>query len=161
MVLKKTQYVGEIIKACSPLLIIFKLNLSSIITGQEAFCISLELYYVKLSVRYAFEMIFFNICFQVFFIVRKKFSQVSFLHVYHHCGMVVCVWVGCKYVNGGHSFFIGFANCLVHAFMYLYYLLSIWDERVKKSLWWKKHITQLQIVSNPILVRKLGKCHIS
>ena len=37
----------------------------------------------------------------VFFILRKKFNQVSFLHVYHHCTMFTLWWIGIKWVAGG------------------------------------------------------------
>lgn len=37
----------------------------------------------------------------VFFILRKKFTQVSFLHVYHHCTMFILWWIGIKWVPGG------------------------------------------------------------
>lgn len=37
----------------------------------------------------------------VFFILRKKFSQVTFLHVYHHCSMFTLWWIGIKWVAGG------------------------------------------------------------
>lgn len=37
----------------------------------------------------------------VFFILRKKFSQVTFLHVYHHCTMFTLWWIGIKWVAGG------------------------------------------------------------
>lgn len=30
--------------------------------------------------------------------------------------------------------------------MYAYYLYSALDESVKKSIWWKKHITQIQLI---------------
>uniref|UniRef100_A0A3Q1H8A9 Elongation of very long chain fatty acids protein n=1 Tax=Anabas testudineus TaxID=64144 RepID=A0A3Q1H8A9_ANATE len=37
----------------------------------------------------------------VFFIMRKKFNQVSFLHVYHHWTMFILWWIGIKWVPGG------------------------------------------------------------
>ena len=40
---------------------------------------------------------------QVFFILRKKFSHVSFLPVYHHSTMAVISWIGFKVVPGGQS----------------------------------------------------------
>ena len=49
---------------------------------------------------------------------------------------------------GGHHVFVGFANSIVHSFMYSYYLLTIMYPEYKQSIWWKKHITQLQMVSN-------------
>jgi GNS1/SUR4 family len=33
----------------------------------------------------------------IFFILRKKFSQVSFLHVYHHVSSICIVWIPLKY----------------------------------------------------------------
>lgn len=37
---------------------------------------------------------------QVFFILRKKQSHVTFLHVYHHTNMVLSTWAYLKYVKG-------------------------------------------------------------
>ena len=39
----------------------------------------------------------------VFFILRKKNNQVSFLHVYHHCTMFTLWWIGIKWVAGGQG----------------------------------------------------------
>jgi hypothetical protein len=56
---------------------------------------------------------------------------------------------------GGHGAFLGIANCFVHAVMYCYYFVtSTWPE-YKQSLWWKKHITQLQMVYTTIIVAQL------
>ncbi|XP_059061442.1 elongation of very long chain fatty acids protein 7-like [Achroia grisella] len=82
----------------------------------------------------------------VFFLLRKKFNQVSFLHVYHHTGMVMLVWGTTTYFAGGHGTFIGVLNSFVHIVMYGYYLLTVAVPSLKGSLWWKKYITQLQII---------------
>ena len=37
----------------------------------------------------------------VIFILRKKYNQVSFLHVFHHASMFSLWWVGVKWVAGG------------------------------------------------------------
>jgi len=37
----------------------------------------------------------------VFFIVRKKNSQVTFLHVYHHATMIINWWMAAKYLPVG------------------------------------------------------------
>ena len=39
--------------------------------------------------------------FQLFFILRKKNDQVTFLHVYHHASMFFLWWIGVKWVAGG------------------------------------------------------------
>ena len=81
----------------------------------------------------------------IFFVLKKKNSHVSFLHVYHHAGMVALTWIGTKYVAGGHSVFTGWINSLVHVIMYFYYYLTTVDNKYKQSFW-KKYITQLQMV---------------
>lgn len=84
----------------------------------------------------------------VFFVLKKKQNHVSFLHVYHHAGMVALSFLGVKYFGGGHSIFMGLINSFVHVIMYFYYFLTTIDNKYKQSFW-KKHITQLQMVSSP------------
>ncbi|XP_034827564.1 very long chain fatty acid elongase AAEL008004-like [Maniola hyperantus] len=91
----------------------------------------------------------------VFFVLRKKFSQVSFLHVYHHLGMCLLGYIGTKYVPGGHGIMLGFINSLVHAVMYSYYLISIVRPEWVR-IWWKKYITQLQILQFLLLILHFG-----
>ncbi|XP_055904994.1 elongation of very long chain fatty acids protein 7-like [Eupeodes corollae] len=79
----------------------------------------------------------------VFFVLRKKQRQVSFLHIYHHIGMVIAVWVGVRFLPGGQVLFIGFANTFVHIVMYSYYLAAVFDD--SSRIWWKKYITLLQL----------------
>lgn len=78
--------------------------------------------------------------------MRKKLSHVTFLHVYHHAGMVFGGYVSVRFCVAGHATMVGVLNCFVHAVMYSYYLFSALDENVKKSIWWKKHITQIQLI---------------
>ncbi len=37
----------------------------------------------------------------IFFVLRKKNNQISFLHVYHHATMFPIWWTGIKWVAGG------------------------------------------------------------
>ncbi|KAB0386719.1 hypothetical protein FD755_001675 [Muntiacus reevesi] len=67
----------------------------------------------------------------VFFILRKKPEQITFLHVYHHGTMLFNWRAGVKHVSGGQAFFVGMLSSLVHVFMHLYY-----------GLW---HLTVLQL----------------
>lgn len=82
----------------------------------------------------------------VFFVLRKKTSQVSFLHVYHHTLMPICAFIGVKYLAGGHGTLLGLINSFIHVLMYTYYMLSAMPS-MQKFLWWKKYLTILQIVS--------------
>ncbi|CAH2983295.1 unnamed protein product [Chilo suppressalis] len=88
----------------------------------------------------------------IFFVLRKKQNQVTFLHVYHHCGMVAVAWGIVKWVPGGHVTLMVTINSFVHIVMYVYYLLTTWDESYKRSLWWKKHVTQVQIIQFSIIL---------
>lgn len=82
----------------------------------------------------------------IFFILRKKNSHVSTLHVIHHGIMPISVWFGVKFTPGGHSTFFGLINTFVHIIMYSYYMLSACGPRMQKYLWWKKYLTTLQMV---------------
>jgi hypothetical protein len=83
----------------------------------------------------------------VFFVLRKKDNQVTFLHLYHHTVMPMISWGVTKYYPGGHGTFIGVINSFVHIIMYTYYLFSAMGPQYQKYLWWKKHITNIQMVS--------------
>lgn len=81
----------------------------------------------------------------VFFILRKKNNQITFLHVYHHAGMVFAVYVFMTFLAGSHSTMLGVINLLVHTVMYAYYFITSLRP-IKRALWWKRHITQLQLL---------------
>lgn len=82
----------------------------------------------------------------VFFILRKKNNQVTFLHVYHHATMILNWWLVAKYLPSGQSFFVGMINSWIHSIMYVYYGLAAIGPSMQKYLWWKKHMTTLQLI---------------
>lgn len=82
----------------------------------------------------------------VFFVLRKKERQISFLHMYHHTVMPMISWGTTKYYPGGHGTFVGVINSFVHIIMYTYYLLAALGPQYQKYLWWKKYITNIQMV---------------
>ncbi|TRY84148.1 hypothetical protein DNTS_026047 [Danionella cerebrum] len=94
----------------------------------------------------------------MFFILRKKNSQLTFLHVYHH-GSMIFNWQLvnlAKIFKGGEwltkdivspsAFLIGLINSLVHVVMYMYYGLAALGPRMQKHLWWKRYLTSLQLL---------------
>ncbi|XP_070153889.1 very long chain fatty acid elongase 7-like [Polyergus mexicanus] len=83
----------------------------------------------------------------VFFVLRKKEKQITFLHMYHHTVMPMISWGATKYYPGGHGIFIGIINSFVHIIMYTYYLLAalLPHYQCRRYLWWKKYITTLQM----------------
>lgn len=87
----------------------------------------------------------------LFFILRKKFSQASPLHVIHHSLVPVLVWIGFKLSPGGNNLFFPFINSIVHTIMYLYYALSTFPS-LAPYLWWKKYLTTLQMVQFVLII---------
>lgn len=87
---------------------------------------------------------FFELLDTVFFMLRKKDKQLSFLHVYHHSTMFVFSWIGTKYVPGGSAFLPIIINSSVHICMYLYYTLAAL--KCTKVFKYKKYITIIQLV---------------
>lgn len=86
--------------------------------------------------------------FQVFFVLRKRNKQITFLHVYHHFGMFMMIWITVKFIGGGHGIWVGLINGFVHTVMYSYYLLTSISDTWKKSIRLKKLITKIQMVSS-------------
>ncbi|XP_039288981.1 elongation of very long chain fatty acids protein 7-like [Nilaparvata lugens] len=90
-------------------------------------------------------MKFIDLIDTVFFVLRKKNSHMTFLHVYHHCGMALFSWCCLKYFRGEQGVLLGVMNCGVHVIMYTYYFLAGLGEEMRKRLWWKKYITTIQM----------------
>ncbi|XP_030607499.1 elongation of very long chain fatty acids protein 1a [Archocentrus centrarchus] len=82
----------------------------------------------------------------VFFVLRKKQSQITFLHVFHHSFMPWTWWWGVTLTPaGGMGSFHAMVNATVHVIMYTYYGLSAAGPRFQKYLWWKKYMTAIQL----------------
>lgn len=79
--------------------------------------------------------------------LRKQNGHISFLHVYHHAIMIVTGYMGVRFIPGGNGAMLVLVNCVVHVFMYMYYMLVALESTRTMALSWKKHITQLQLVS--------------
>lgn len=63
---------------------------------------------------------------------------------------IKCVDFKCKFplqfIAGGHASFFGLLNTFVHIFMYAYYMLAAMGPEYQKYVWWKQHMTTLQMV---------------
>ncbi|XP_063920926.1 very long chain fatty acid elongase AAEL008004-like [Zophobas morio] len=86
----------------------------------------------------------------VFFVLRKKQSHVSFLHIHHHIGMVVTGWASVKYFPGGVIYYVFLWNTFIHFVMYTYYLLTSLDSC--RTIWWKKYLTLLQMIQHSFFI---------
>lgn len=82
----------------------------------------------------------------LFFILRKKDRQLTFLHKYHHSSMFLVWWTAVRFVPGGSAIIPIVVNSLVHVLMYTYYGLSAIGPQMQKYLWWKRHLTIIQLI---------------
>ncbi|XP_072293179.1 very long chain fatty acid elongase 5 [Eucyclogobius newberryi] len=80
-----------------------------------------------------------------FFILRKNNHQITFLHIYHHASMFNIWWFVMNWIPCGQSFFGPAINSFVHVVMYSYYGMSS-IPAMRPYLWWKKYLTQLQLI---------------
>lgn len=81
------------------------------------------------------------------FVLRKKYNQVSFLHVYHHLIVISGVYLVIIIEPGSIGTFLGMANAFVHTLMYAYYFITIYDPELRSWTTLKKRMTQIQMVS--------------
>ncbi|XP_071952653.1 very long chain fatty acid elongase 7-like [Antedon mediterranea] len=82
----------------------------------------------------------------IFFILRKKNNQVSFLHVFHHAIMPFSWWFGVKFVAGGFGTFHATMNSFIHFMMYIYYGFAALGPAFQRFLWWKRYMTTMQLI---------------
>lgn len=82
----------------------------------------------------------------VFFVLRKKDNQITFLHLYHHSAMVSWTWLHLMHHPTDHFVLVGLLNSFVHVLMYAYYGISALGPEYAKFVWWKKHLTKVQLV---------------
>ncbi|MEE6458333.1 hypothetical protein FKM82_000258 [Ascaphus truei] len=93
----------------------------------------------------------------IFFVLRKKNSQITFLHVYHHSIMPWTWWFGVKFAAGGLGTFHALVNSIVHVIMYSYYGLSAMGPVYQKYLWWKKYMTSIQLTQFLMVTFHIGQ----
>jgi len=100
----------------------------------------------------AFVSRLFDLIDTVFFVLRKKQSHVSFLHVFHHTLTPIVFWHGMKFTFYPVCIFPIFINVFIHCVMFTYYGLATFGPAVQKHLWWKKYLTKMQIIQFIIIL---------
>ncbi|OQR68363.1 elongation of very long chain fatty acids protein 4-like [Tropilaelaps mercedesae] len=101
------------------------------------------------------QLIFFSVAYfyvrvldlldTVFFVLAKKFSHISFLHVYHHVMVVTSAYVFLRSGWGNVIYYVSILNSMVHIVMYFYYFLSTFPS-MKPHLFWKRYLTVMQLI---------------
>lgn len=100
----------------------------------------------------------------IFFTLRKKPNQITFLHVFHHAFVPMYAYWVLRTAPLRFNVYILLINSLVHVLMYFYYYLATFQQSrdpsnkgkekkpgfvmliVQKLLMFKKYMTQLQIL---------------
>ena len=81
----------------------------------------------------------------IFFALRKKDNQISFLHVFHHAYVpIMGVYMAYDLTSPLIMMPIGI-NSFIHIIMYSYYTLATYKS-LQAYLWWKRHLTKLQLI---------------
>lgn len=82
----------------------------------------------------------------IWFVLRKKQSHVSFLHVFHHSYVPTVAYVATRWVPVvPNAMSFPFVNSAIHVVMYAYYLLATFPS-MRPHLWWKRYLTALQMM---------------
>jgi len=82
-----------------------------------------------------------DFCDTLFIVLRQKWRQMSFLHIYHHTSIFLVYWLNTRVAYDGDIYLTVVLNSFVHLVMYSYYFLST----LGYSAWWKNYITLLQM----------------
>ncbi|KAI5712237.1 hypothetical protein M8J75_006858 [Diaphorina citri] len=133
---RKPYNIKYIILAYNLIQTLYNANIVAYLFYPGVFCEASYLYYISKII---------DLLDTIFFVLRKKNSHITFLHVYHHAMMVLTTWAFLRYFKGEQGIFIGLLNSLVHVVMYSYYFLAALGPEVQKYLWWKKYITKFQL----------------
>jgi len=86
------------------------------------------------------------------FVLRKKYKQMSFLHVYHHVSTFIFAYFGVTRVGTGMLLTPYMLNMIVHSIMYSYYFASIYIKDFDKIIGIKKSITIMQMVQFTLIL---------
>jgi len=95
------------------------------------------------------------------FILRKKFNQMSFLHVYHHVSTYLFSYFGVTRVGTGMMMTPFMLNMIVHTIMYSYYFASIYIKDFEKIMGIKRSITIMQMVQFTLMLFNLSRAFLT
>lgn len=85
-----------------------------------------------------------------FFLLRKKFHKINFLHIFNHSTMFPIWWIGTAYFSNGALANAALMNSFLHIVMHFYFVISSFGPSLQKFIWWKRYIVQFQMVSKKI-----------
>jgi len=87
-----------------------------------------------------------------FFLLRKSFRQVTFLHVFHHCSITLVIGLIIPFEYNGDMYLPILLNALVHVLMYSHYLVAA----LGFSTPWKPWLTSMQLMQFVLIAVQSG-----
>uniref|UniRef100_A0A1I8Q091 Elongation of very long chain fatty acids protein n=1 Tax=Stomoxys calcitrans TaxID=35570 RepID=A0A1I8Q091_STOCA len=107
---------------------------------------------LKLRLPYLLYLLskFLDLLDTAFFVLRKKYNQITLLHVYHHSIMILATYTYGSQFFASHYSAVGILNSLVHAVMYTYYFVASLKLNIDLSKW-KRRVTQMQLIQFALL----------
>lgn len=82
----------------------------------------------------------------IWFVLRKKHTHISFLHVFHHSYVPLVSYTATRWIPVvPNAMAFPFINSAIHVVMYAYYFLATFPS-MRPHLWWKRHLTKLQMI---------------
>lgn len=90
-----------------------------------------------------------------FFILRRSFRQVTFLHLFHHTSITLVVGLILPHNYCGDMFLPIFCNAFVHVLMYSHYLVTALGIRS----WWRQYLTSLQLIQFVLISVQSGMAY--
>ncbi|CRH01075.1 long chain polyunsaturated fatty acid elongation enzyme, putative [Plasmodium relictum] len=77
-------------------------------------------------------------------VLRNKWNQFTFLHVYHHLSVFFIMWVNTSVGYDGDIYYVITINSFVHFIMYFYYFLA--SLKIRVPLFIKASVTYVQMI---------------
>jgi len=106
--------------------------------------------YMQMAFQWFYYQKFWEFMDTFIFMLRQKWEQASFLHIYHHASITVVVALYVTFDASGDSYIPILLNSGVHVIMYSYYLCSAvklrWLDAVKPYITYMQ-ITQFLIIA--------------
>lgn len=90
----------------------------------------------------------------VFIIAEKRWTQLSFLHVYHHFSIFLFYWLNLNVGYDSDVYLTIVLNGLIHTLMYTYYFVSLHMNGTK--IWWKPALTMGQMTQFVVMNLQAG-----
>eukprot|EP01126_Amoeba_proteus_P033342 TRINITY_DN3272_c0_g5_i7.p1 TRINITY_DN3272_c0_g5~~TRINITY_DN3272_c0_g5_i7.p1 ORF type:complete len:294 (+),score=42.42 TRINITY_DN3272_c0_g5_i7:67-948(+) len=117
------------------------------VAGYKWFCNNVDRDPKSLGLSWALYIFFVSKILEfldtIIMALKKKNTQITFLHMYHHISMPLLWWFGIKFSSTGDSYWSAMQNSFVHVLMYSHYLATASG---MKNVWWKPYLTQIQMV---------------